>query len=46
MFSRGGFLNAMIGPSAALAMQGPQPAAAQADRRMIVDAQVHLIKTG
>jgi predicted TIM-barrel fold metal-dependent hydrolase len=44
MLSRRGFLNATIGAGAALAAQGPQRAAAQVDRRMIVDAQVHLWK--
>src|SRR5713101_225962 len=44
MLSRRGFLNAMVGAGATLATQGPQRAAAQADRRMIVDAQVHLWK--
>ena len=44
MLSRRNFLNASIGAGAALATQGPQRAAAQADRRMIVDAQVHLWK--
>jgi predicted TIM-barrel fold metal-dependent hydrolase len=44
MWSRRGFLEAAIGAGAALAMQDPQRAAAQADRRMIVDAQVHLWK--
>ncbi len=44
MLSRRGFLNVMIGASAALATQDLQRAAAQVDRRMIVDAQVHLWK--
>jgi len=44
MLSRRNFLNATIGAGAALATQGPQPASAQGDRRMIVDAQVHLWK--
>src|SRR5579871_4026784 len=44
MLSRRGFLNVMIGTSAALATQDPRRAAAQVDRRMIVDAQVHLWK--
>ncbi|HEY2231751.1 MAG TPA: amidohydrolase family protein, partial [Xanthobacteraceae bacterium] len=43
MLSRRGFLGTTIGASA-LATQGPRRAAAQADRRMIVDAQVHLWK--
>jgi predicted TIM-barrel fold metal-dependent hydrolase len=42
--SRRGFLGATVGAGAALAAQGPQRAAAQADRRRIVDAQVHLWK--
>src|SRR6202171_2694848 len=33
-----------LGAGAVLATQGPQRAAAQVDRRMIVDAQVHLWK--
>jgi predicted TIM-barrel fold metal-dependent hydrolase len=44
MWSRRGFLKATIGTGAALATQDSQRAAAQADRRMIVDAQVHLWK--
>jgi len=44
MLSRRSFLNATIGAGAALATHGPQRAAAQANRRMIVDAQVHLWK--
>ena len=44
MPSRRGFLGATIGAGAALAAKGPQRAAAQVDRRMIVDAQVHLWK--
>ncbi len=44
MLSRRHFLNTMIGTGAALAAQGRQRAAAQVDRRMIVDAQVHLWK--
>jgi predicted TIM-barrel fold metal-dependent hydrolase len=44
MVSRRSFLNTAIGAGAALATQGPQRAAAQVDRRMIVDAQVHLWK--
>jgi predicted TIM-barrel fold metal-dependent hydrolase len=44
MWSRRGFLKATIGTGAALATQARQRAAAQADRRMIVDAQVHLWK--
>ena len=41
MLTRRGFLNASLGAGAALAAQ-PRRATAQADRRMIVDAQVHL----
>jgi predicted TIM-barrel fold metal-dependent hydrolase len=44
MVSRRSFLNTAIGAGAALAVEGPRPAAAQVDRRMIVDAQVHLWK--
>ena len=44
MLSRRGFLSATIGAGAAFAAQDSQRAAAQADRRMIVDAQVHLWK--
>src|SRR6516165_5699735 len=39
MLTRRGFLNASLGAGAAMAVQ-PQRAAAQVDRRMIVDAQV------
>jgi hypothetical protein len=44
MLSRRHVLRAMIGSGAALAAQGPRRATAQVDRRMIVDAQVHLWK--
>jgi len=44
MLSRRSFLNATIGAGAVVAAQGPKRAAAQVDRRMIVDAQVHLWK--
>jgi predicted TIM-barrel fold metal-dependent hydrolase len=44
MLSRRSFLNASVGAGAALATQGPHEAAAQVDRRLIVDAQVHLWK--
>jgi predicted TIM-barrel fold metal-dependent hydrolase len=44
MLSRRGFFNAMAGAGAALATQDSRRAAAQVDRRMIVDAQVHLWK--
>jgi predicted TIM-barrel fold metal-dependent hydrolase len=44
MLSRRSFVNAAVGAGAALATQGPQRTAAQVDRRMIVDAQVHLWK--
>ena len=42
MLSRRVFLNGALGAGAALAV--PHKAAAQADRRMIVDAQIHLWK--
>src|SRR5215472_12634086 len=42
MLTRRGFLNATVGAGAALATQPQRRAAAQVDRRMIVDAQVHL----
>ena len=44
MLSRRSFLTGTIGAGAALATQGPYKAAAQVDRRMIVDAQIHLWK--
>ena len=44
MVSRRSFLNGTIGAGAALATQGPHRAAAQFNRRMIVDAQIHLWK--
>jgi predicted TIM-barrel fold metal-dependent hydrolase len=44
MLSRRSFLNTTIGAGAALATQRPHKAAAQANRRMIVDAQIHLWK--
>jgi predicted TIM-barrel fold metal-dependent hydrolase len=44
MVSRRSFLSTAVGAGAALAAQGPRRAAAQVDRRMIVDAQVHLWK--
>jgi predicted TIM-barrel fold metal-dependent hydrolase len=44
MVSRRSFLNTAIGAGAALAAPGQRPAVAQVDRRMIVDAQVHLWK--
>jgi predicted TIM-barrel fold metal-dependent hydrolase len=44
MLSRRNFLNSTIGAGAALAAQGPYKAFAQTDRRMIVDAQIHLWK--
>jgi predicted TIM-barrel fold metal-dependent hydrolase len=44
MLSRRSFLNTTIGAGAALATQGPHKAAAQANRRLIVDAQIHLWK--
>jgi hypothetical protein len=42
MLSRRSFLTGTIGAGAALATHGPSKAAAQVDRRMIVDAQIHL----
>jgi len=44
MLSRRNFLNGTIGAGAALALQAPYKAAAQVDRRMVVDAQIHLWK--
>jgi predicted TIM-barrel fold metal-dependent hydrolase len=44
MPTRRGFITGTLAASAVLAAQGSQKAAAQADRRMIVDAQVHLWK--
>jgi len=44
MPTRRGVITSTLGAGAALAMQGPQEASAQVDRRMIVDAQVHLWK--
>src|SRR5246127_6002135 len=44
MLSRRGFFNATMGAAAALAAPRPHRAAAQAPRRTIVDAQVHLWK--
>src|SRR5437868_14497102 len=44
MLTRRSFVTSTVGAGAALATQGPHRAAAQADRRMIVDAQVHLWK--
>ena len=44
MLSRRSFLSATVSAGAMLASQGSQRAAAQADRRMVVDAQVHLWK--
>src|SRR6201981_1862723 len=44
MLSRRSLLNVTLGAGAALAAQGPRRSAAQPDRRMIVDAQVHLWK--
>jgi hypothetical protein len=43
MLNRRSFVASTLGAGAMLA-QGPQQAAAQVDRRMIVDAQVHLWK--
>src|SRR5450631_3070529 len=44
MLNRRNFVASSLGAGAVLATQGPQEAAAQVDRRMIVDAQVHLWK--
>jgi predicted TIM-barrel fold metal-dependent hydrolase len=44
MLSRRSFVTASIGIGTALAALGPRRAAAQVDRRIIVDAQVHLWK--
>lgn len=44
MWSRRDFINATIGAGTALATHEVRRAGAQADRRMIVDAQVHLWK--
>jgi predicted TIM-barrel fold metal-dependent hydrolase len=44
MLSRRSFVRASIGAGTALAARGPRRAAAQVDRRIIVDAQVHLWK--
>lgn len=44
MLNRRSFVTGTLGASAVLATQGPHQAAAQADRRMIVDAQIHLWK--
>ncbi len=43
MLNRRSFITSTFGAGAVLAMQGPK-AAAQVDRRMIVDAQIHLWK--
>ncbi len=44
MLSRRSFVTSILGTGAVLSTQGHKPAAAQASRRMIVDAQVHLWK--
>src|SRR5437899_2365784 len=44
MPTRRSFVTSTLGAGAVLAMQGPHKAAGQADRRLIVDAQVHLWK--
>src|SRR6266496_1279582 len=44
MPTRRSFVTSMLGAGAALATQGPHKAAAQVNRRLIVDAQVHLWK--
>src|SRR5256885_17073758 len=44
MLSRRDFLTSTAAAGAAVTAFGPQKAAAQVDRRMIVDAQIHLWK--
>ena len=44
MQSRRSFVTSTLGAVAVLAAQGPHKAAAQANRRLIVDAQIHLWK--
>ena len=44
MLNRRSFVTSTVGAGAVLATQGPRRAPAQVDRRMIVDAQVHLWK--
>jgi len=44
MQSRRSFVTSTLGAVAVLAAQRPRKAAAQANRRLIVDAQVHLWK--
>ena len=44
MPTRRSFVTGSLGAGAVLAAQGARDASAQADRRMIVDAQVHLWK--
>ena len=44
MLTRRSFVTSTLGVGAVLATQGPHKATAQVDRRMIVDAQVHLWK--
>src|SRR5246127_1854121 len=44
MLTRRSFVAGTLGAGAALSAQRPREATAQADRRMIVDAQVHLWK--
>jgi hypothetical protein len=44
MPTRRSFVTSALGAGAVLATQGPHNAAGQADRRLIVDAQVHLWK--
>src|SRR2546422_10752601 len=44
MQTRRSFVIGSLGAGAVLATQGPHKAAAQANRRLIVDAQVHLWK--
>jgi hypothetical protein len=44
MLNRRSFVTSTLGAGAALTMQRVHKAAAQADRRMVVDAQIHLWK--
>src|SRR2546430_124558 len=46
MQTRRSFVIGSLGAGAVLATQGPHKAAAQANRRLIVEAQVHLWKAG
>jgi predicted TIM-barrel fold metal-dependent hydrolase len=44
MLNRRSFVTSTVGAAAVLTTQGPHKAAGQADRRMIVDAQIHVWK--